>query len=175
MTFRTRQTDRERDTAAFAALASRKSRAIAGLVTATIAILAAAVAHLVAGGQLPGIVGVAAPWLLSVMICTLLANAKRSTWRLLVGATAAQVLFHYLFAIGAGGMDFTTSAHTHTGAAQMTMLPSLPSHSMSFESMLVAHAVAAGVTVIAVTVIHIAVEKIAVARTASAVVRHYSA
>ena len=75
---------------------SRASRALRGLIGASIATFVALLSHVAAGGAMPGWVGIALPWLLSVMVCTLLAGRALSLIRLSLAVAASQALFHCL-------------------------------------------------------------------------------
>jgi hypothetical protein len=116
-------------------------------VGACIATFVALASHVWVGGEMPGLLGVAVPWLLSLSVCTLLAGRSLSVVRLSLSVLASQLLFHALFVLGsitpAGGL----SPHVH-GAMPL---------SFSDEVVLVpqdagmgsAHAIAAVLTIIA--------------------------
>ena len=52
---------------------SRRVPLLRGFVGATIATFVALASHVWAGGDMPGMLGIAVPWLLSLTACTLLA------------------------------------------------------------------------------------------------------
>lgn len=82
--------------------------------------------HVSACGELPGWLGVAVPWVLSLMVCTILAGRGLSLLKLSVAVVVSQLLFHTHFA--AGTVATTTSGpmpaepHPH-GAMQVTPAP----------------------------------------------------
>lgn len=61
---------------------------------------AALLTHLAGGGALPGGLGIAVPWALSLAACTILAGRRLSFWRTAVSVALSQVLFHTLFVLG---------------------------------------------------------------------------
>ncbi len=72
--------------------------------------------HVSAGGAIPGWLGVAVPWILSVMVCTVLAGRKLSALRLTIAVVASQWLFHTLFVLGAvptGAPASMPGTHSH--------------------------------------------------------------
>lgn len=78
----------------------RQQRAIRATAAASLATFVALLSHVAAGGAPPSLLGVAAPWALSLLVCLGLAGRRLSTVRLGAAVTAAQVLFHVLFALG---------------------------------------------------------------------------
>ena len=73
---------------------------------------------------MPGWVGVAVPWVLSVAICTLLAGRVLSDVRLSFAVAASQFIFHSLFVLGMfGGTSAPNIAHDHAAMPTMSMLP----------------------------------------------------
>jgi hypothetical protein len=130
---------------------SRRIPLLRGFVGASFATFVALASHVWVGGGMPGMLGIAVPWLLSSTVCTLIAHVlagrRHSLARLSLSVLASQLLFHALFVLGsitpAGGL----SPHVH-GALPL---------SFSGEVVLVpqdagmwsAHAIAAVLTVIA--------------------------
>lgn len=101
----------------------RAPRVARGSVAASVATFAALMSHVSAGGAIPGWVGVAVPWILSVMVCTVLAGRKLSALKLTVAVVASQLLFHALFVLGTvptGADAVMPGAHSH---AVMTLTP----------------------------------------------------
>lgn len=97
---------------------SRQSRAVRGLLAASFATLGAFLSHLSAGGPMPGWLGFAVPWVLSVLVCTGLAGRRLSLARLALGVGASQLMFHALFVLGTAPPGPTTPApHLHTASA----------------------------------------------------------
>ncbi|MEV7632670.1 hypothetical protein AB0N64_09700 [Microbacterium sp. NPDC089318] len=127
--------------------ASRRLRLLRGFAGASTSTFVALASHVWVGGQMPGMLGIAVPWLLSFMLCTLLSGIRLSAIRLSISVLLSQALFHALFVLGAitprGGM----TPHVHgalvlpaDGAAVI-----LPEDA----GMWVAHGIAAVVTVLA--------------------------
>lgn len=103
---------------------SRATRVARGAVVASIATFTALLSHVVAGGDVPGWAGVAAPWMLALMASTLLAGRTLSTIRLGLSVVISQLLFHTLFVMGAPASAPAMPGMHHHGA--MTMLPTAP-------------------------------------------------
>ncbi|MFD5598854.1 hypothetical protein ACFWHR_02240 [Leucobacter sp. NPDC058333] len=80
---------------------SRLPHLVRGSSAASIATFAALLAHVAGGGALPGLVGIAAPLILSLLVCTLLAGRTLSLTRLSISVVLSQTLFHGLFVLGA--------------------------------------------------------------------------
>ena len=95
---------------------SRAPRVARGAVAASVATFAALMSHVSAGGAIPGWLGVAVPWILSVMVCTVLAGRRLSALKLTIAVVASQLLFHTLFVLGAVPTRAPASmpgAHSH--------------------------------------------------------------
>lgn len=78
-------------------------RLVRGGIAATIATAVALFGHVAGGGAVPGWVGVALPWWLSVTVCTVLAGSRFSPARLSAAVLGSQALFHGLFMAGTPG------------------------------------------------------------------------
>ena len=78
-------------------------RLLRGGLAATIATAVALTGHVVAGGAVPGWLGVLLPWWLSVAVCTVLAGARFTPVRMSAAVLGSQVLFHGLFMAGTPG------------------------------------------------------------------------
>lgn len=106
---------------------SRATRVLRGTLAASAATFLALVSHVTAGGAIPGWVGVAVPWVLSVAICTLLAGRALSVVRLSLAVAASQFIFHTLFVLGMFGGTSASSvaltSHDHSAMPTMSMLP----------------------------------------------------
>lgn len=100
---------------------TRRPHVIRGLVAASIATFVALASHVWVGGAMPGMLGVAVPWILSVMVCTLLAGRCLSLLRLSVSVVLSQLLFHVLFVLGAITPQAALGAHEHGGALVLPM------------------------------------------------------
>ncbi|WP_431836068.1 hypothetical protein [Cellulomonas sp. Y8] len=133
-------------------MTQRASRALAASGVATFLAL---MSHLLAGGSMPGVLGIAIPLLLATPICLVLAQ-MRSTWlRLSVSVAISQLLFHTLFSLGAPGPGtVTTSAgHQHGAVGAVALVPdgtdAVIHAGHASGAMWLAHAGAAVVTVLA--------------------------
>lgn len=78
-------------------------RLLRGGLAATIATAVALTGHVVAGGAVPGWLGVLVPWWLSVTVCTVLAGARFTPVRMSAAVLSSQALFHGLFLVGTPG------------------------------------------------------------------------
>ncbi len=130
--------------------ASRKPAVIRGFAAATLSIFIALAGHVTGGGEMPGPLGLLAPWLLSLMLCVLLAGRKLSLIRLGLSVGASQLLFHTLFVLGTITPSKTPRPHVH-GMPQALPEASgvLPEVVAADGSMWVGHAVAAALTIAA--------------------------
>lgn len=130
---------------------SRKPAVVRGFAAASLATFAALAGHMTGGGEMPGLLGIAVPWVLSFMVCVLLAGRKLSAIRLSASVVISQLLFHVLFVLGTVSPSGTATPHVH-GAP--LMLPADPAGSAVAEavvadsSMWFGHALAAIVTVV---------------------------
>ncbi|MFD5214244.1 hypothetical protein [Microbacterium sp. NPDC058345] len=79
---------------------SRRIPLVRGATAASIATFVALASHVWVSGTMPGPLGVLVPWLLSLMICTLLSGRRLSVLRLSLSVVASQLLFHALFVLG---------------------------------------------------------------------------
>lgn len=123
---------------------SRAPRVVRAALAASVATFAALLSHVVAGGAVPGPLGVAVPWLLSLAVCTVLTGRRLSLLRLSIAVPLSQTLFHVLFVVGAG------SAQPVTPHAHHTLFELMPEATMLAPvdpAMWLGHAVAAILTV----------------------------
>lgn len=91
-------------------------RLLRGTVAATTATFVALFSHIAGGGEAPGWLGVVAPWVLSVTVCTLLAGRALSLLRLSLAVAASQLLFHSLFVLGLPSSVSSSVTHgVHSG------------------------------------------------------------
>lgn len=129
---------------------SRAPRVARGAVAATISTFVALAWHVAAGGAMPGALGVAVPWVLSLAVCTLLAGRHLSLTRLTLAVGASQALFHTLFVLGAvspASASVTNGAHAAHGAAMtFTTTATASAHSHVDLAMLLGHVIAAMIT-----------------------------
>lgn len=79
---------------------SRRIPLLRGFVGASVATFVALASHVWVGGGMPGMLGIAVPWLLSLTVCTLLAGRRLSALRLSLSVLVSQLLFHALFVLG---------------------------------------------------------------------------
>jgi len=79
---------------------NRGLRVLRGVLAASAATFIALLSHVAGGGGMPAIVGIAVPWVFSVLVCTALAGRALSFARLTVAVSVSQLLFHTLFVIG---------------------------------------------------------------------------
>ncbi|MFS2279434.1 hypothetical protein V2S04_01275 [Microbacterium sp. OR21] len=126
---------------------SRRVRLLRGFAGASISTFVALASHVWVGGQMPGMLGIAVPWLLSFMLCTLLSGIRLSATRLTVSVLLSQALFHALFVLGAISPRGGIAPHVHGPL----VLPSEGAALLVPENagMWLAHGVAALVTVLA--------------------------
>lgn len=98
---------------------SRAPRLVRGASSASVATFVALLSHVAGGGQAPGLLGIAVPWILSLMVCTLLAGRTLSLLRLSFAVAGSQLLFHALFVLGtvSARASAVTGGHLHDHAA----------------------------------------------------------
>jgi hypothetical protein len=70
---------------------------------ATFSTFVALFSHVLAGGALPGMLGIAVPLVFSTVASVLLAGRRLSLTRLTISVAISQFLFHTLFVLGASG------------------------------------------------------------------------
>jgi hypothetical protein len=132
-----------------------RARVRRGASAAAVSTLGALMAHVAAGGAMPGPLGVAFPLLLATLTCSLLAGVRMPWLRLGVSVAASQLLFHTLFVLGAmppsSAGSSLTSSHGHLGHDVVLAATSDADAHLGHASgsMWLAHAAAALVTVLA--------------------------
>lgn len=128
----------------------RMQRASRAVTASGFATFAALLSHLLGGGAMPNLAGVAIPAILAVLVCLPLSAAKLSLWRLSVSVITSQLLFHLLFGIGAasGSAPATSRMHDMTAMADMSGM-TVAHHHHDGALMWGAHLVAAVVTIAA--------------------------
>lgn len=131
-------------------VSSRIPRLVRGGVAATFATFVALFAHVVSGGEMPALIGVLVPLLLSTTACTLLAGRRLSALRLTASVGIAQSLFHTLFVLGSGTSAHSAPSSHHTDPAVTASVldaeTSMHSHA-SGAGMWIGHGAAAIVTI----------------------------
>lgn len=83
-------------------------RLVRGAAAATVTTAMALTGHLLGGGELPALLGIAITWWLAVTACTVLAGTRFSLLRLGAAVLGSQALFHALFAVTTGGSGTVT-------------------------------------------------------------------
>lgn len=127
---------------------SRALRVLRGTLAASVATFVALLSHMAAGGSLPAVVGVLAPWVLSIAVCTVLAGRKLSFARLAIAVSVSQVLFHSLFAVGGPSGAASSTAIGHSHHAELVI--SASGAAAVDPWMWAAHAIAALITIAAI-------------------------
>jgi hypothetical protein len=126
-------------------------RAARALAASGVATFTALMSHLLAGGAVPGALGIVVPLVLATPICLVLAPVRLTWLRLSVSVAVSQLLFHTLFSLGAAGAGSapTSSVHEHGGGVALGLSDGAPAHAgHASASMWLAHAGAALVTVL---------------------------
>lgn len=126
---------------------SRRIPLLRGFAGATIATFVALASHVSVGGEMPGMLGIAVPWLLSLMVCTLLAGRRLSVTRLSISVVLSQALFHALFVLGSISPRAGLAPHVHGDLVlpfEGAVGPVIPESA----GMWAAHAIAAVLTVV---------------------------
>lgn len=83
-------------------------RLVRGAAAATVTTAMALTGHLLGGGELPALLGIAITWWLAVTACTVLAGSRFSLLRLGAAVLGSQALFHSLFVVTTGGSGNVT-------------------------------------------------------------------
>jgi len=126
----------------------RQTRALRGVAAAWVATIIAATAHTLAADGAPAPLLVAAIAVLASPIGVALAGRRLSAWRIGAIVLASQALFHVAFAITAGtGTEM--AGHDHRAAAAYDTAPAAVSALLPAAPMLLAHLLAAALSVIA--------------------------
>ena len=96
-------------------MSSRQIRVVRGVAAAVVATFVALLSHLIAGGEVPGPLGILVPLVASTWPAVLLAGRRLSLWRLSLSVAISQALFHMMFMLGAayGGAGAAPSHHAH--------------------------------------------------------------
>lgn len=127
---------------------SRRIPLLRGFVGASVATFVALASHVWVGGGMPGALGIAVPWLLSLTVCTLVAGRRLSALRLSASVLASQLIFHALFVLGSITPRGGFAPHVH-GAAPLVLDGKAPVLVPEDAGMWGAHAVAAVITIAA--------------------------
>lgn len=120
---------------------NRALRLLRGMLVTGSTVALASTAHLVAGGDAPGIFGIAIALLLgSILGLWLLDGPRLRPVRTALVVAGGQVVFHTVFSWGALGAAATAPQHASHGAAGIADLSAAAAHDHA--SMVVAHVVA---------------------------------
>ena len=129
---------------------SRRPAVIRGFASSTLAIFVALAGHVSGGGQMPGPLGILVPWMLSTMVCVMLAGRRLSLPRLAVSVGISQFLFHVLFVLGTVTPSGTSApAHVHGAPLSMPAGIGVADAVVADGSMWMGHLAAALVTIAA--------------------------
>ena len=123
-----------------------------GTAAASVATFVALMSHLIGGGALPGLLGIAVPLLLATSTSIVLAQLRLPWLRLTVSVAVSQGMFHLLFSLGTRVSPVATSGsgHRHHTAGSLAASPdALAQAGHASVSMWLAHAGGAVVTVLA--------------------------
>lgn len=134
---------------------ARSAQTLRGLAAAAFSTFVALFSHIAGGGEMPRIIGVTVPLVLSAFICVLLAGRRLSLFRLTLSVLASQFLFHTLFVVGTpygASPPPLVNAHALHGAPiewASTLVP-LSHGAHSGAGMWLAHGIAALITVVVI-------------------------
>lgn len=127
---------------------SRKPAVVRGFAAASLATFAALAGHVTGGGQMPGSIGILIPWVLSFMVCVLLAGRKLSVIRLSLSVAISQFLFHVLFVLGTIQPSGQAVGHVHGAPLVLPAAIGMTEAVAADGLMWVGHLMAALVTVV---------------------------
>lgn len=113
------------------------------------AIFVALAGHVTAGGAMPGPLGILVPWVLSFMVCVLLAGRTLSVIRLSISVAVSQFLFHTLFVLGTITPSGAVAPHVHGAPLVLPAAGAIPDAVVADGTMWLGHAVAALLTIAA--------------------------
>lgn len=120
-----------------------------GFAASSVAIFTALAGHVTSGGLMPGMLGIVVPWVLSFMVCVLLAGKKLSVLRLSASVAISQFLFHVLFVLGAITPTAAMSGHQHGAHLVLSDSTGVAAAIAAGGMMWFGHAIAALVTIVA--------------------------
>lgn len=133
---------------------ARGARALRGGLAAASATFVALMSHIAGGGEMPGLLGVVVPLVLSLPVC-MAWSGRLSLAGLSASVVASQLFFHVLFMLGTPAQDRPASAASgaHAGHEGM-MMPPTPAAGQTTEmahadaTMWLSHGLAAVVTIV---------------------------
>lgn len=118
-----------------------------GFAAASLATFAALAGHVTGGGQMPSSLGILIPWVLSFMVCVLLAGRKLSVIRLSISVVISQFLFHVLFVLGTIQPSGQAVGHVHGAPLTLPAATGMTEAVVADSTMWVGHLLAAVVTI----------------------------
>ena len=136
---------------------ARASAAFRGTAAAALATFVALLSHVAGGGEVPGVLGIVVPLVLSTLVCVALAGRRLSLPRLTISVAVSQFLFHALFILGATNTTASPSAsampkHVHAVTASLDPSTAPTAHlGHAGAVMWIAHAIACLLTVVALS------------------------
>jgi len=110
--------------------------------------------HVLAGGAVPGVLNIALPLSLSLLVCTGLSGRHFTLLRLAIMVAISQMLFHLMFSMGSDHASMAQPRPGDFGAHGMNMILELPRDSAlpmpghGDASMIIAHVIAGIATVL---------------------------
>lgn len=129
---------------------SRRPAVLRGFAASSVAIFAALAGHVSAGGAMPGLLGIVVPWVLSFMVCVLLAGRRLSAVRLTFSVAISQFLFHMLFVLGTVSSAGVVAPHVHGAPVVLPAIAGSAETVVALDAtMWIGHAFAALVTIVA--------------------------
>lgn len=128
---------------------SRRPALLRGFAASAVAIFVALAGHVTAGGAMPGPLGIVVPWVLSFMVCVLLAGRRLSVIRLSISVAVSQFLFHTLFVLGTITPSGVVAPHVHGAPLVLPAAGAVPDAVVADGMMWIGHVVAALLTIAA--------------------------
>lgn len=98
---------------------------------------------------MPGALGIVVPWMLSLMVCVLLAGRTLSVIRLSISVGVSQFLFHMLFVLGAITPSGSAAPHVHGAPLVLPAATGIAETVAAGGMMWFGHAIAALATIVA--------------------------
>lgn len=131
---------------------TRGARALRGGLAASSATFVALMSHIAGGGEVPGLLGVVVPLVLSLPVC-MAWSGRLSLAGLSASVVASQLFFHALFMLGTPAQDRPASAASGAHAGHEGMMMPTPAAGQATEmapadpTMWLSHGLAAVVTI----------------------------
>lgn len=129
---------------------NRATQLARGASTAAVALFLAAFSHGVAAGEAPGGVGLVFAALLALAASVAFVGRRTSSVRVALAVIMSQGAFHLLFGVGAGGADrlvVSGTGHHQVVTVVEGAAPAVTHTAHADATMLVAHALAAALTI----------------------------